>query len=64
MAIDRRDVACMPRLSCVRREAESPQGREALGTLPQKSDQRKLFLRLCDPTFHARVLAAVRRPRA
>ncbi|HHU46793.1 MAG TPA: hypothetical protein GXZ40_02705, partial [Bacteroidales bacterium] len=57
VAIDRREMASMPSLSCVRREAESPQGREALGTLPQKSDQRKLFLRLCDPTLPARVLA-------
>ncbi|HHU46560.1 MAG TPA: hypothetical protein GXZ40_01520 [Bacteroidales bacterium] len=48
----------------MRREAESPQGWETLGTLPQKSDQRKLFLRLCDPTATARVLVAVRRPRA
>ncbi|HHU46266.1 MAG TPA: hypothetical protein GXZ40_00005 [Bacteroidales bacterium] len=43
---------------------ESPQRREAMGTLLQKSDRRKLLLWLCDPTTTGCGLGTGRRRRA
>ncbi|HOS57775.1 MAG TPA: hypothetical protein PLB66_04000, partial [Bacteroidales bacterium] len=50
----------LPSLSCVRREAESPQGRETLGTLPQKSELVSSFFGFASP----RLLPAYLQPYA